>query len=328
MAELSTRDVSEIVALLPHANAEQKKLSERYVRALAAIAPDLLPQISEHPFAAEIARGTDALVELARDIAVEKDVARQAQIVDAIAIIFEETGAITDVTRTLRDLLIATRDGTVASTCARALAVARDPWLLDAQRTLLFAKSESTVRAAARLIGWARDQESLNTLIALLQPSRLSIAGPVLWAIGRIGASEALPVLHAMLGDRVLVRDVVETLEKIGSAESIVPLLGVLSLGEESEREAAARAIAHVALANHEAILADVVLNERARAALAQVIDGDSSRVARYFAIVAHGRFGGRLSENRLFAALGAPLGDTELDSMSAYFTKRGAPTK
>ena len=132
----------------------------------------------------------------------------------------------------------------------------------------------------------------------------------------------ALPKLHGMLSDLVMVEHVIEAVGKIGDTTSVIRLLPLLMEGSTGQREKAAHALARIARAN-DGWLGDEALTKATLTALERTIDADKSTLARFHCIIAYSLLGGRLDPARIKQALGATLSKKEMDSLSGFFSTR-----
>lgn len=324
MTTLTHEERQALISVLPGNTREQRETYERYVDALARISPILLPQRFVHPLRAQVMAGPSAFPELLSLLARTHDPDLRATVLEAIGLVIEEYHvAPLDVIAVL-DRELSSSFGPHRTLAGRALALAGYEKLLGfATKVLQGSQNNAELRIAARLVGFGRYAPAMTPVVALLSPQRLSIIDAMIWALGRIGSEEPLPILHAVLGSRIMVEDVAEALGAIGSWSSMTPLLSAIA-GPTAEREAVLHAIAEIAARHGDRMHAEPDAAS-ARSILGTLIDNDASETARYYAIVAHSALGGTMSPNRFFTALGAPIAEKNLDPMSAFFASRGS---
>jgi HEAT repeat protein len=323
MSTLTREEKQNVLSMIPGVKPEERDTYERYVEALARISPILLPQRFVHPLRDQVMAGPSAFPELLSMFAKMGDDEARAVVLEAITLVIEDHGATPEVMIALEHAM-RSPSGPIRNLATRGLALAGSEKLLNLAKNVLGAgNNNAEMRIAARLVGLGRYAPALPELMMLLSPKHFSLLDAVIWAIGRIGSEEALPILHAMLSSRVMVLELAEALGAIGSWSSLSPLLQALA-GPTAEREALLRAIAELAARHGEKMRADAGA-VAAKKILGKLIDEDPSETARYYAIVAHGALGGKIALNRFFTALGAQLPEKALDPMSAFFVSRAA---
>jgi HEAT repeat protein len=310
------------ILLMPKADDAVTELRARIRDAVFAAAPQLARAFEPHPLAEHIREGAKALPLLFERFEREPDEKARALIVDAIAAIAGVEKPSHDVCDRLRAILVSSQSRLIASVAARALAVAGDESFLELQRGLLHSDSPTRRMLAARLIGHGRYARALPDLMVSVRPDRATLVDAAVWAIGEIGSKEALPLLNAMIESRFFSVDALDAIARIGSVESLSVIRPLLAQGTIEERVHTVHAIARI-------LEKRPSLPEGDRAELAKilldVLDRGERVIMRYYALVALGRLGERVDQNRAFGALGAALPDSKLDPMSAFY-KRGSP--
>lgn len=313
--------------LLGATTPERARFTDQILTALGKISPELTPTLFSHPLADFVLDGVASLPALADWLGRAKTDDERVAIVDAMSEIFVRENATASALTAIGKLLGSTQSEAVATTAARALAMARDPGFLDQQHNFLASESPTELRRAALLLGYGRYEPAVPRLLELLREDQLTLWEPIIWALGEIGDAAALPKLHRLLHAHLAVELVIEALGKIGDATSAVRILPVLIEGAQSAREKAAQALARIARANDGALL-DPELTRSVLLALERVVDQDDSRLARFHAVVALSWLGGTLDPKRVLAALGGQLGESELDAMSSVLLKKAGAGK
>ncbi len=301
---------------------ERARFTDQILAALGKISPELTPTLFAHPLADFVLDGVASLPALTDWLGRAKSDDERVAIVDAMAEIFARENATAGALAAIAKLLGNTKSEAVATTAARALAVARDPGFLDQQHNFLASDSPTELRRSALLLGYGRWAPAVPRLLELLREDQLTLWEPLIWALGEIGDAQALPKLHRLLHAHLAVELVIEALGKIGDPSSAVRILPVLIEGAQGAREKAAQAMARIARANDGELL-DPELTRSVLLALERVVDQDDSRLARFHAIVALSWLGGALDPKRVLAALGGQLGESELDAMSSVLLKK-----
>jgi len=302
---------------------KQVRFTEQIIEALEKISPDLVPRFSKHPYVDAIVEGPSAFPTLLALYESEDDAHAKASILDAIAEINAQYYATAEVISAVQGIIGETEDTAISSMAARALATAKHEGFLSQQNDFLMSESPSTVRVAAKLLGYGEYEPSLERLLSLLQPENIAVADAVVWALGEIGNAEALPTLHDMLSFSILSEEVIEAMGKIGNLNSVVRLLAVLSEGTQLQREKASKALGQIARANS-GDFQDSELQERSLKILEHLIEKDVSLLVRFYSIVGHSLLGGHLAPVQITKALGARLAGARMNSVADFFANRG----
>lgn len=301
---------------------DQARFTEQVLTALGKISPELQPAMYTHPLADFVLGGVGSLLALSEWLGRAKSDDERVSILDAMSEIFAREHATREAVTAIGKCLSSTKSEAVATTAARALAMARDEGFLEQQRNFLASPSPSELRRSALLLGYGRFTPAVPNLVALLRDDQASLWDVVIWALGEIGDAGALPQLHRMLHAHLALGPIVEALGKIGDATSAVRLLPVLIEGAQADRERAAQALARIARVNDGQLL-DAELTRSVALALERVMDQDDSRLARYHALVALSWLGAKLDPKRVLTALGGELSASDLDAMSAVVLKK-----
>lgn len=301
---------------------EQARFTDQVLVALSKISPELVPTLFAHPLADFVLDGVASLPALVDWLGRAGSDDERVAILDAMAEIFVREHATTSAVAAISAALGKTKSEAVATTAARAMALAKDAGFLDQQHNFLASDSPTELRRSALILGYGRYQPAVPRLLELLRDDQMSLWDVLVWALGEIGDPDALPKLHRLLHAHLAVEPVIDALGKIGDASSAVRLLPVLIEGAQAQREKAAQALARIARAN-DGLLLDPELTRSVLLALERVVDQDDSKLARFHAIVALSWLGGSLDPKRVLAALGGQLAESELDAMSAVLLKQ-----
>jgi HEAT repeat protein len=294
---------------------------ERVIEALQRFAPELLPDDLAGREPTKFASHDIPQLILAAEREIDEGI--RALVIDTLADRIDEAGATPDVRAFLWETMRKATSRVLRSTTAKALAVARDEVFLGKVRSSLATANLVDLRLAALMIGFAKDAESLPRLLELLSLERLAACDAIIWAIGEIGSSEALPILHSFLAMHIFSVEAAQAIGAIGDPLSIVPLLEAVMFDDPALHAAAMQALVRIIHRLGDASTLEAEIIGAITSVLDHLIDRAGTPIARYYALVAYGLLGGQLHPNRIMAALGAVLPKEQMSKMSAFFVGR-----
>jgi hypothetical protein len=309
--------------------AKDIEFADDLVGALGRIDRALLPPAATHPLAGLIAAGLSSVEQLV-DIIDAGEEQNQLDAIDAIAHILLYAPAPDAVVKRLRSRLhkagVAEQNPDKVALLAKCLALGKDEELLRHQLLLLGDEDPGLVASAARLLGLGGYVPAVPALVALLSPDRLFESRMVIWALGEIGAVEALPQLEYALGSAFRTVDCLIAMGKIGSLTSLPMLTPMIVSGLPEQRDAAYRALAMI-LDKNRASLASLapMPEELARLVLHQLSDADLelSGATRFHMCLCLARLGMRLDTARVRRFLRLHLEEGEATKMASFFMRK-----
>ncbi len=138
-----------------------------------------------------------------------------------------------------------------------ALGRARDESLMSGMRTLLASEDTNAHYTAAKVLGYAGDHGSVESLHASLGRSSGMAAHVILWALGEIGDPSSGEVLIDALGAEELREAALKALVRLAPLEALEPILALLEELQGNEAIAGAMALRSIVLVQKESIVED-----------------------------------------------------------------------
>jgi HEAT repeat protein len=300
-----------------------REFVEGIIAALGKIDRALLPPPAEHPLAALISQGPQAIDQLL-DLVEKGDERKQRDALDALAHVLlgtQDRGA----RERLKQVLKATDDVEVAALLEKTLAIAGDDATLIEQMRRLSDEDPAMVASAARLLGFGRYRPAVPVLKGLVSPERFYESRWVIWALGEIGDPAALPALEIALAHAFRVVDCLIAIGKIGQIVSIPKLTPHLT-GISEQKDAAVRALAMILDKNRE----DVRWMGALRDQLAGMIERDLadpdaplSGSTRFHMLLCLARLGHKLDESRVKRYLGVGIDEADARHVATLVSGR-----
>jgi HEAT repeat protein len=216
---------------------------------LVELDPRFGESVRPHPFAAEMARGAQAIpVLLARAEDENAEAGERAEALDAVAEILagSETRVGNDLVTRIAEL--GTRpelDSQVRAHATRALLATGHPKFLRAFEARLASDDPFEAVSAAQAMAFARRREAVPALIELAAKSTYAeVQSAAFAALGRIGDARALEIVEAAFRNEICLVPVIGALGRLGTAHHLPLLTVTLTDHSPQVRLASAEAIA------------------------------------------------------------------------------------
>ena len=204
------------------------KTREKLVRQqLEAIDPRLARRPQAHPFADQVARGKDALIELIELVDdSQQEVEQRLLALEAISAILVSHGEDAVAMSVLRAIASAhDQHPQIRGAAAKAMLVAGDEPFIKAFEARLASDDPRIAASAAHSMGVARHVPALEALIELFAThASVAVQSQAAWALGEIGSQRALEILEAAYRAQRCLIPVITALGKVGSNETLAQL--------------------------------------------------------------------------------------------------------
>ncbi len=306
-------------------NDEEIQYADQLIRALHTLNPQLAPFESTHPFSSLIAGGLAAAKDLIDLIETSID-QKRFDALDALAHIYLHGGAqLEDIAR-LKKLIKQEKDPHFIAAIAKCIAISGDENFLLEQMQKLSDEDPGVVAAAAVLLGFGAYEPALPALIALVSPSRFFESACVIWALGEIGSSAALPVLEHAAREGFRTCDCLIAMGKIGSLTSIPHLTPFILSGLPNQIEAAYHALSMILHRHQDTPTLLHILGDELMGLVKnqlQSADKTISIATRFYMVLCLARMGQKLEKNQLRRYLGIELDENETGQLASFFMKR-----
>lgn len=301
-------------------NEEDMAFAEDMLKALGEIDRALVPRGNTHPYMEYIhegAKGIPVLLDFLQEPAATTTV---ADVLDALGFIFVNMPAPDNAKQAIRKWLNDPKFGDIA---ARTLALGQDQAFLTDMMEGLTSDDPGHVASAAMLMGYGRFTPCVPLLVNLVSPTRFFESRPVIWAIGEIGAQEAIPILTQCLAESFRVIDAMIAFGKIGNLATSNLLIPYIVQGDSEAREIGLRSLSMMLVKNSDHPDAIAPLREVFHDTLVKISQEDESRTARFYALLCLGRMGEKMPQNQIRNALGMSLREDEMSSFQNFFIRK-----
>jgi len=299
--------------------------AENLVNSLHKIDPTLLPKIENHPYEKWISKGHDGVHELESRFEAE-NAENKIYILDAISQIYINEQGCKKTPDKLKAWIRNEKSADVKAYIAKVLAISSDEAFMREQMNYLADDDPRIVATAARLLGYGAYSPALPALKALVTPARMFESRYVIWAIGEIGSSDALPELEYSLEQGFRSIDCLIAIGKIGMVTSVPKIMPFLHISLAEQREAAYRALAMILNANIEyeeivAPLGDMII-PIIMDQLENKFDSNNT-AARFHMLLCLARLGHKMEKSMIRKYLGIDLGEQDAGDMAAFFMRK-----
>lgn len=304
---------------------EEIDFAENLMHSLHKIDPTLLPMPTKHLYAEWIAKGSKGLKELFR---IYETTVGEEQIyaIDAIAQIYLNAGSTSESNEWLWERMEQATDARNKDQIAKCLAIGGDEIFLREQLSRLADEDPAIVASAARFLGYGCYGPALPALRALVSPARIYESRHVIWAIGEIGAQDALPELERALEQGFRSNDCLMAIGKIGLLGSVPKIMPFLQNGLPDQKEVAFQALAMILNANAE--YQEVI--KPLQDLLVPIIMGqlesefaDFGIKARFYMLLCLARLNYKMEKSLVRKYLGIDMGEKEAGDLASFFMKK-----
>lgn len=299
---------------------EEIQYVEDMLEAIGNIDRALVPRGNTHPYMAQIRQGKEGIDFLLAELDNPAEGTTPGDVFDALGFIFINMPAPPKALQVIRGWLSHKTFGEIA---ARTLAIGQDQAFLNDVVNDLASDDPGVVAAAAMLMGYGRFTPATELLVNLVSPLRFIESRAILWALGEIGAQEAIPVITRCLAESFRPIDAMIALGKIGNLATANMLIPYIVQGDRESREIALRSLSMIMAKNEDVPEAVNALNEIFRDLLIKMSQEDDSKTARFYALLCLGRMGQKMRPDQVRNALGMSLREDEMSSFQNFFVRK-----
>lgn len=296
------------------------QFAESMLEALGSIDRALVPRAGNHPYMEQIKQGNEGIPGLLEKLDAPIEGTATGDVLDALAYIFLNTPAPPEAIEAIRRYL---NDKVFGGLAARTLAIGQDHAFLTDMLGGFASEDPGEVASTAMLMGYGRFKPAVPALTGLLSPMRFVESRAIIWALGEIGANEAIPQLTLCLAESFRPVDALIALGKIGNVGTIGLIVPYILQGIGEPRTMALRALSMVLEKNADIADEVVELKKSLSEMLRTIALEDEDRTARFYAMLCLSRLGEKMEQAQIRQALNMSISKDQMSSFQSFFMRK-----
>lgn len=298
---------------------EEIAFAEEVAQALRQLDPNFIPSIEKTPLDQRQPNNLHHLLGLYTNA---QNLNEKKAILESVAQVYLQGGITQESIAALKSLLAQAQDSEELGLLAKCIALSGDVHFMQLQMARLQENDPLLSASAARLLGYGAYQAAVPLLCTMLNPIRFIESVHVIWALGEIGDTRALPVLEGALKSGFRSIECLDALGKIGALTSIASITPFLMQGYLPQQEAAYRALA--AILDHNRDHQEAI--KTLKGTLLPIIqhsleENDPACTTRHvYALLCSARLGEKIKPAKLRQLLRAKLPLQEMQGLGNFF--------